>query len=1209
MNFRLPLTLSITLMILLLLAIQAAALMFYNIRDIEQKLKQDTQRELVASANFLQGFVEFLYSKNELNQVQDEISALSSNPHVKLAMLVDETNKVVAASRIEFRDEMISQVDLINNSEKLNDLIKQARKSRQLHLHETIDENDVLIMQPLILGTSASSIRPDKIGVLILQSNMRQLRNHYLGDMLVKQIPIWILMVVFTSLVVFVFYMVYIKRLMHISQVAQQVSRGNHKARVNLDGYDEIGFLGKFFNRMLDSINDQQQELFETLDALSQREQNLNLTLQSIGDAVIATDTNGLVIRMNPVASHLTGWQEQDALGKPLDEVFHIINAQARTIAENPVKKVLTSGKVVGLANHTVLISKQGNEYQIADSAAPIKDDDGNIFGVIMVFHDVTQQYDMQRAVYDSEQRLQLTLSAIEEGLWDWDIQTGNVYYSPAWENLLGYEQGEIAHNLSSWENLIHPDDKKNVMESIQAHFRGETPQYEAEHRLRKKNGEWIWVLGRGKVVQRDEKGNALRALGTASDISDIVAERKRQQQRVEQIKRNQQALLRWTQTEFIYLKDAFKMATELAAKTLDIERVSIWFLNESGDSITYEDLYTLSNGQHQSGIEIERSGNEVYFDTVHRSNILAVEDALHDAATECFIDSYIKRNNIRSILDVAILIQGKVIGVISHEAVGKQQHWSQEKIDFATAMASSVALAIEIRQRRYAEKALDDLEQVHKQILDHLVDGVISIDQKGTILSFNRGAEFMFGYDVNEVLGKNIKMLMPNDIARHHDGYIENYINTGIGRVIGIGREVTGKRKNGTTFPLRLSVSEIPGDESGVRRFVGNCSDISQERHREEMLRRTQKMDAIGKLTGGIAHDYNNMLGVILGYGDLLQNLFKHDPKAVKYIDAILNAAERGKNLTQSLLAFTRRRETGAESVDINEVIRQDEHMLAKTLTAKIQLHLDLDDPLWKVYVDKGELEDAILNIVINGMHAMPNGGHLTITTENESISEMQSKVLGLAPGNYIALAITDSGCGIEKENLDKIFDPFYTTKGDLGTGLGLSQVYGFMRRSNGCIDVASEVNVGTQMVMYFPQNVAAEDSQKISSYDQSQDLRGHETILVVDDEVSLRELSYEILSDKGYVVLLAETADEALELLHQQHVDLIISDVIMPGLNGFELAELVQKQYPDIKIQLVSGYNEQYHHSHNKQLANQLLHKPYQASHLLERVRQLLR
>ncbi|TNF33045.1 MAG: PAS domain S-box protein [Gammaproteobacteria bacterium] len=1208
MKFRLPLTLSLSLMIVLLLAIQAVAMIFYNVRDIEKKLKQDTQKELLANANSVQGFVEFLYTKQELNQVQDEITAMAGNPRIKLAILLDDNNRIVASSRREFDDSHIDQIesgDMILPQAEQIDQVRQSLRPRMINDAET---NEFLIMQPLVMGTSETSLRPDKIGVLFLQSNMAMLRKQFFEDVLLRQTPVWVLMVLFTGLVVFIFYLVYIKRLKHISMVAQQVGMGDYQARANLQSYDEIGFLGKFFNRMLDSVNEQQTALFNALDELERRERNLDMTLQSIGDAVITTDAAGLVTRMNPVATSLTGWSEDEARGVPLEKVFRIVNARNRDSMTNPVTKVLETGKVVGLANHTALISKDGREYQIADSAAPIRDEAGNIFGIILVFHDVTHQYEMQQEIEESEQRLQLALNAIEAGVWDWNVATGEVYYSHAWSRLLGYEPGEIALHVSTWESSIHPDDRALVLKDLNKHLRGEIPQFEVEHRLIRKNGEYFWCLGRGKVVKRDENGHPLRVIGTASDISDLVAERAIQQQRVEQSSLNQQALMQWASAEFASSGDVYKLATELAARTLCVERASVWLLNETGDAIRYEALYTLSDQRHQYGVEIRRSGNEDYFIPPHQSSVLVINDALNDPITAGYLDSYIKPNHITSLLDVAIVIQGRLVGVLSHECVGEQHIWTREQIDFAIAMAHAIALEIEAQQRRYAEKALDDLEQTHKEILDHLVDGVISIDQYGIVLSCNRGAVDLFGYEQHEVIGRNVKMLMPQEIAEHHDGFLKNYMTTGIARVIGIGREVTGRRKNGTTFPLRLSVSEIPPDSEGRRRFVGNCSDITQERHREEMLRRTQKMDALGKLTGGIAHDYNNMLGVILGYGDLLQDLYRHDPKANKYIDAILNAAERGKNLTQSLLAFTRHRETVAESININDVLHQDEHMLAKTLTAKIQLHLDLEESLWKVYIDKGELEDAILNIVINAMHAMPEGGHLTITTENEKISEIQAKTLGISPGNYVVLAITDSGCGIPEDYLHKVFDPFFTTKGELGTGLGLSQVYGFMQRSKGCIDVASEVDVGTQIVMYFPQDKGETHQRGVVELSKPSHYAGHETILVVDDEPSLRELSYEILTAYGYTVLLAASAEEALEILRNTSIDLMISDVIMPGMDGFQLASMVRQTWPDIKIQMVSGYNDQHQDKDNRELVNQLLRKPYQTFQLLESVRKLL-
>lgn len=377
----------------------------------------------------------------------------------------------------------------------------------------------------------------------------------------------------------------------------------------------------------------------------------------------------------------------------------------------------------------------------------------------------------------------------------------------------------------------------------------------------------------------------------------------------------------------------------------------------------------------------------------------------------------------------------------------------------------------------------------------------------------------------------------------------------------------------------------------------------------KNEQLRSSQKMDALGKLTGGIAHDYNNMLGVILGYADLLNNALNNEPKPAKYINEIIHAAERGARLTQKLLAFSKKKTLHASVVNINKLLHEERHMLEKTLTARIQLNYNLDEDLFPVYLDNDDLEDAILNMCINAMHAMKNKGQLTIETHNEFIDKPDSHNFRLSAGEYTVLCIADTGCGMNHETLANIFDPFYSTKGDKGTGLGLSQVYGFVTSSGGTIKVYSEPNKGTRFSLYFPRHHASSnDEEQLPTRENIQNGNG-ESILVVDDEASLCALTAEILTNHGYKTLQAENAQQALEILKSNPVNILFTDIIMPEMDGYELAAIVQKEYPSVKIQLASGFTDSHHVDMlDKDLHNKLIQKPYTSQTLLLAINTLL-
>jgi PAS domain S-box-containing protein len=513
--------------------------------------------------------------------------------------------------------------------------------------------------------------------------------------------------------------------------------------------------------------------------------------------------------------------------------------------------------------------------------------------------------------------------------------------------------------------------------------------------------------------------------------------------------------------------------------------------------------------------------------------------------------------------------------------------------------------LGAEITKRKNVEK-----EQ--GEILNSMIDGVITIDETGNILTFNKAAEILFGYKTKDVTGKNVKMLMPEPYTSQHDDYIQRYRDTGEAHIIniGTGREVKGLRSNKETFPMRLLVAELPKAADNRRRFIGSCQDLTFIRQQEEQLRRSQKMDALGKLTGGIAHDYNNMLGVIIGYANLLENALRDKPKLEKYANQILYAGERGAKLTKKLLAFSRQKSSSAEILDLNAMLLDEEHMLEKTLTARINLKLNLADNLWPVLLDSGDLEDAIINISINAMHAMKGNGQLTIRTENTKFNTQDAQLLNLESGDYVLLSITDTGCGMDADTKDKIFDPFFSTKGKRGTGLGLSQVYGFTERSSGMIKVYSEPGHGSCFSLYFPRSRKPDrvDTQVVTDTEKK-NLQGSETLLVVDDEPALVELAKEILTTQGYRVLTANDGKQALLMLEKEKVDLIISDIIMPNMDGYQLAAQVQQDYPHIKIQMVSGFSDSRHSNMaDNDLYQHMMYKPYAFNTLLTHVRNLL-
>ena len=378
-----------------------------------------------------------------------------------------------------------------------------------------------------------------------------------------------------------------------------------------------------------------------------------------------------------------------------------------------------------------------------------------------------------------------------------------------------------------------------------------------------------------------------------------------------------------------------------------------------------------------------------------------------------------------------------------------------------------------------------------------------------------------------------------------------------------------------------------------------------------EEQILQNQKMAAINQMVGGISHDFNNLLGAILGFGELLELKLDDNQKLKGYAHQINVAGKRGANLTKKLLSLTRAKSVETERCDVNILLRDVDELLKKSLTAKTEVKMLLENEAWPVLINKSDFEDVILNLCVNAMHAMHEGqqdSEIIILTENIQIKDYEIKQYDLDPGDYVRITVSDNGIGMDAKTKERIFEPFFTTR-ETGHGLGLSQVYSFFKQCNGAVLVQSTEGVGTKFELLIPRDTAAYDSSKENDSSDDINVRGHETILVVDDESSLREFFSAILSHEGFRILQAENGVEALAVLEQEAVELVLSDVIMPIMDGHILAEKVRQLYPHIKIQLISGFVDLDNiPESNQDLYDNLLSKPVAASDLLRRVKVLL-
>ncbi len=529
-----------------------------------------------------------------------------------------------------------------------------------------------------------------------------------------------------------------------------------------------------------------------------------------------------------------------------------------------------------------------------------------------------------------------------------------------------------------------------------------------------------------------------------------------------------------------------------------------------------------------------------------------------------------------------------------------------------ALGLGLAVLLADGIRRervRRALEEELQESESRYRAIFETAVDAIIVSDQHGIIQEFSKAAERMTGYSAAEVIGRNMRVLLPEALRREPERQTARYLWTA--------RELEVCRKDGTVFPAHLSIAEWWS--GGYRHFTGILRDLTS--HKQEQLERTkleaqlhqaQKMEAIGNLTGGMAHDFNNMLGVIIGNVDLLRDLRKNDTDVDELTREALDAAFRGADLTRRLLAFARRQPLRPQRVDVNDLISGITRLLSRTLGEDIEISLELSAEAWPITADPAQLEASLTNLATNARDAMPGGGRLVIMTGNRSLdADYAAQHPEVEAGGYVMVEVSDTGTGMTQEVINRIFEPFFTTKSrDKGTGLGLSMVFGFIKQSGGHLSVYSEPGIGTTFRLFLPR--MTEELRTVETNIVVPLVHGNgETVLVVEDNAALRRVVARQLGELGYRVVEAEDAAAGLRLMERYSVDLLLTDVVMPGgTDGRELARRARQRWPDIKVVFTSGFSETRLNSRAGPIASctPLLSKPYRKEELASAAREAL-
>ena len=903
------------------------------------------------------------------------------------------------------------------------------------------------------------------------------------------------------------------------------------------------------------------QDLYKSEREHREAQELFRTTLYSIGDAVITTDTGGLVQQMNPVAERLTGWQEAEAKGKSLYEVFSIVQEESRAPVENPVQRVLTEGKVVGLANHTVLISRDGAEFPIADSGAPIRSEDGSILGVVLVFREQSEE----RAAHEALRRAHLFTNALLENLLEGvvacDADGALVLFnkmSREWHGLdpvaIPQEQWADYYDLYCADGVT-PMTMATV--PLARAFRGEDLRNE---------GMVIRAKGRPDrhIVANcapffDEKGTKLGAVGVMHDITDRkVAEDD----------------LRETQAILQVAMDQSQAGIAIA----DAPDGKLRYVNNAGLGIRGEDRETI----------VDSVGIDQYVGTWQLLDLDGTPLKSDDVPLARAI--MYGETNTREFMIRNPSNENRIVWA---NAAPVRDDTGQIK--------AGVVVFLDITERKMMEDALKNSEARYRQLAEVTFEGIAFHDH-GVLLQANDQYFQIFGYEPNELLGTQAteKTLSHESLKTVRERIAQRSTETYV---------AVGLRKDGTTFPIeiRVRIREVDGKE--VR--CAAIRDISRLKNLETQLVQAQKMEAVGTLTGGVAHDFNNLLQAITGYTELLMMGKEQGNPELDDLQTIYDSTQRGADLVKSLMLFSRKAQPELRPVNLNHEIVQVQQILSRTIPKTIEIVLRLSGKLETIQADPSQIGQVLMNLGVNARDAMPDGGTLTIETTNVHLDKDYCAVQPeVKPGPYVLLNVSDTGHGMDRDTVEHIFDPFFTTKEvGKGTGLGLATVYGIVKEHKGHITCYSEPGQGTIFKIYLPaiQTETTSEHQKDDIPIQG----GTETILLVEDEESLRLMGSKHLNQYGYHVITASNGREALDIYQKEgkSISLIVLDMIMPVMVGRKCLEEILGVNPNAKVIIASGASEEGStNAVQVKGAKGSIRKPYDIRQLLLLIREVL-
>jgi len=772
---------------------------------------------------------------------------------------------------------------------------------------------------------------------------------------------------------------------------------------------------------------------------------------------------------------------------------------------------------------------------------------------------DITARRQAEREVRRLKEFNEEIVQTMAEGIVVEDAEGYYTFVNPAAVAMLGYDSVEEMFGLH-WRDVVPPD-KHHITEAAnKRRAQGKSDQYELE--LVRKNGKCLPVLVSG--TPRFEGDRFAGTLAVFTDISERV------KSEAEIAHRNRELMLLNRVIAASAASSDNKVILDNVCRELalafDLPYAVALVLNDDKTLAIPLGYYSAEKIPIGSTQPFPVDALPLIQQLPEEKTALLIDDAQNDPRLIA-VRGWMRDYNLVSMLVLPFIRNSEVFGFFVLQATEKRKFLSEE-VELAQRVADQVSGAL----------ARAHLDEEHRQLsaaIEQTVDSVIITDIAGEIVYVNPGFERVSGYNRKEVVGEHVRIL---NSGEHDDAFFKELWQTILAGDIWHGH-VVNKRKDGILYADEVTITPIRNGAGEIVNFVSVQRDVTRELELEEQLRRSQRMEAVGQLTAGIAHDFNNLLTAINGFAELLQRQLPTNSVQAEMADKILQSGEHAAGLINQLLAFSRKQVISPKVLNINHIIVNVDKILQRMIGEEIELSINLSSGLWLTSVDPTQIEQVIINLGVNARDAMAGNGKLIIETSNKALDDVYvADHLGVEPGEYVLLAVSDTGHGMSKEIQAHIFEPFFTTKEvHEGTGLGLASVFGIVKQNGGNIWVYSEEGVGTTFKAYLPR--AKDDPFSSSPSAQTVELpRGTETILLVEDETMVRDFAAKALVEQGYTVLQAGNGREALQMSQQYQGDihLLLTDVVMPEMGGKLLSEQIRLSCPNIKILFTSGYTD---------------------------------